>query len=133
MEIDKEGANGSVADRVTALLAREIGNVVLRNTSRAVSFLRVLQKYWCTRETTYEEAERINRTVQLLPTLGRIACLERSLTAALAAALQRKTLEFHIGVSEAPLASHSWTAVRGKPVVTRHDGRVNGAFQSFFD
>lgn len=50
-------------------------------------------------------------------TPGRLACLERSLTAVVLLALRRRGVTWHTGIRTPPLAAHAWlTDTTGNPI-----------------
>lgn len=94
--------------------------------------LRRIQQSWCNREATYDEAQSLLRTTQQVPWIGRLACIEAAYSTALAAALGRRVVAFHLGVTFQPLAYHAWVEAEGKAVRTPFDTAVIGSYQSFF-
>lgn len=112
-----------------------IGEMVIGKIAphKKMPLLRLLQEKWCNTDATQTEAKQILGATQALPYLGRIACLEASYTSALAAALSRRKLAFHQGITFRPTAFHAWVEAEGEPVRTPLDGQVIGSFQSFYE
>lgn len=98
-----------------------------------LSLLQVVQRRWAGREATTEEAERLLHAAYTTPYFGRIACNEAPYTAALAAAMLRRKISWHQGVSFKPLTFHAWIEVGGKSIRIEREGKVAGRFQSFFE
>lgn len=99
---------------------------------RRRQFLESLHRRWATRPATQEEAIQVMLAVQSSRYMGRLACLQASYTAAIALAMKRRKVDWHVGASFAPLDIHAWIEAEGKPVRTSKDGRVTGSYQSFF-
>jgi hypothetical protein len=120
-------------ERVAVALGFVVGELLLNRVSpRAkIPFLQYIQKKWAKQQVSHAEAQRYLGAAQLLPHLGRIACAEAPYAAALGAALCRKNIDWHHGVSFAPLVLHAWIEAEGRPVFNSLDGQVTGQFQSF--
>ena len=125
----------TIRQRVAAGTALMIGEMVIGKIAphKKMPLLRLLQEKWCNTDTTQTEAKQILGATQALPYLGRIACLEASYTSALAAALSRRKLAFHQGITFQPTAYHAWVEAEDRPVRTPLDGQVIGSFQSFYE
>ena len=120
-------------ERLLTVGAFAISQMLLRRApEKRLTMLHSLQERWSRRDASQAEAQRLLQAAQSVPYLGRVACAEAPYAAALAAAFTRKTVEWHQGASFAPLSFHAWIEAEGVPVRTRYDGKVSGAFQSFF-
>jgi len=131
-----EPARGNIRmrDRLFAVAGLAVSASVLKwsKAEHRLPILQKIQELRANRDATSQEATNIMRSVQSLPFLGRLACLESSYTAAVTAALfHRRRVEFHRGVSFAPLSFHAWIEAQGEPVTTEYDGFVTGSYQSF--
>lgn len=111
-----------------------IGAVALSKIApgKRLAILNGLQEMVGGRAATYGEAQETLKTVQGVRYLGRLACMEASYAAALGLAVQRRHVDWHMGVSFYPVAYHSWIEANGSPVRTPIEGTVSGDFQSFF-
>ncbi|MGH8903010.1 MAG: lasso peptide biosynthesis B2 protein [Egibacteraceae bacterium] len=60
---------------------------------------------------------------------GRAACLERSLTAVLGAALRRRHLDWCLGAATDPRRFHAWVEAEGRPITAPDDDPVEPAYR----
>ena len=92
------------------------------------------QRILCKRNATKKEARQLQSLAYGITHYypGRVACLEISYTTALAAALTRKKVQWHLGASFEPPAFHAWIEVEGEPIRTAADDPVDGVYYSFF-
>lgn len=128
----------SAAERI-ASLGGFVGMLALKHLpfSRQVAILTQIHEKWCNKTATMEEAERIHATSESLfdPYLGRMACLELSLTTVLAAAWRRQRINLVLGNKTEPNLPHAWPEVEtgpetdGKPVLTANDEKITGSHQ----
>jgi len=136
MSARPESTKSNFKDFIATAVALGIGELLLRGTSDmslGIPLLHTLHQRWCIRDATYDEAHAYLRAAQRLPWLGRLACKEATYTAALAAAITRKKVAYHIGINFEPREVHAWIEVGGNVVRTEYDGAVVGSFQSFFN
>lgn len=131
----KKGDVVRLGNRILAAGTLALTRLVVNKlpSQHKLSILQYIQQRWCRRDATYPEANELLRAVHSLPYLGRLACIESSYTTALAAAITRKKIEWHQGVSFLPLTQHAWVEAEGRPITTEYDGRVIGEYRSFFD
>lgn len=61
---------------------------------------------------------------------SKLACLERTLSAALLGAYENLDIEVHIGAGVDPIAFHAWPAAQGNPVCLAYDETITGRFYS---
>ncbi|SFR20538.1 Transglutaminase-like superfamily protein [Lentzea waywayandensis] len=61
--------------------------------------------------------------------LGRVACLELSLTAALTAALRGGSVQWCLGVASDPQSFHAWIEADGEPVTDPYDDPIPLTYQ----
>ncbi|WP_330276896.1 lasso peptide biosynthesis B2 protein [Lentzea sp. NBC_00516] len=110
-------ARTAVLGLCSLLLALVLLRLPFRHTVR---FVNILTGKWCTRPVKRSEALDVVAAVEAAADHypGRAACLERSLGAVIAAAIQRRRLQWVLGVAEDPSRFHAWVEVEGK-IVTR--------------
>jgi asparagine synthase (glutamine-hydrolysing) len=82
--------------------------------------LHSLHVLWATRDATNEEAAQAFATTHSVTRwhLGRVACLEESLTSAVALALRRRRVAWCVGAAFDPARPHAWIEVDGSPIGT---------------
>ncbi|HSD56132.1 MAG TPA: lasso peptide biosynthesis B2 protein [Candidatus Saccharimonadales bacterium] len=129
--IDNE--HSSRLNRVLATVALA-GAMVLKTLmpNKRLEILKRLQGRKGVVEANQAESRDILKAVQGIKYLGRLACLESSYASALALALKKRHVDWHVGASFYPVGYHSWIEAEGTPVRTSTEGEVVGDFQSFF-
>ncbi|MGH8909342.1 MAG: lasso peptide biosynthesis B2 protein [Egibacteraceae bacterium] len=116
----------SPVDRLAALVAFPIAVAVLRlgfgRATRLVALLRRLPA----RPASLGEAQAAVAAAALVARWypGRAACLERSLTAVLSAAVRRRRLDWCLGTANDPRRFHAWVEADGRPVTAPDDEPV---------
>ncbi|MGH8896196.1 MAG: lasso peptide biosynthesis B2 protein [Egibacteraceae bacterium] len=121
----------SPADRVAALVAFPIALAVLRlGFSRATRLVALLRRLPA-RPASVREAQAAVHAAALVARWypGRAACLERSLTAVLSAALRRRRIDWCLSAAADPRRFHAWVEAEGQPVTAPDDDPVEPAYQ----
>lgn len=118
MALTASGRTGPPLDRLLARGCLLAATMLLR-----IPFSRLLATVvWCQqrtpqRATAQQAAEFIAAvTAAGRSSRGRVACLERSLAAALLGVLRRRRVEWCIGARLMPYAAHAWVGVAGHAV-----------------
>ena len=99
-----------------------------------IALLNWLHRVWCNRDISEELAQNLLSATHKITSYypGRVACLETSYTAALAAALTRRRTQWHIGAAFTPPRFHAWIEAEGQPIYATDDPPIQGVYQSFF-
>ncbi len=110
----------SARAHLALLLSVLLLRLPFRWTVRLVSSAR---RRWCRRDAAMPDVAGIlialDKAAQRYP--GRVACLENSLSAVVAAILYRQRLDWVIGVADDPVRFHSWVEVDGIAVLPSPD------------
>lgn len=121
----------SLLTTVAFLMALVLLRLPFRTSTTMVT---TLKRRRGTRETTPQEAARrlaaARRVSRFYP--GRVACLELSLTAVLAAVLQRQRIDWCFGFAAEPRAFHSWIETGGTPVTESTDPPIPSTYRRVF-
>lgn len=117
---------------LVALIALPLALILLRLPFRVtVKVLKFVKRRFGTRVTTQAEALQAlaaaRRVSRFHP--GRVACLELSLTAALAAAFRGGSVEWCLGVANDPQSFHAWIEADGEPVTDPFDDPIPATYQ----
>lgn len=118
--------------RVLTAVAFAVALVLLKLPFRMATKLVTALKRWCAyQDATESEALRRLTTARLVAKHhpGRVACLELSLTAVLAAALQGQRIDWCFGFATDPQRFHSWIEVGGIPVTEPTDDPILPTYQ----
>lgn len=110
--------------RAMALCAFVVAVLLLRLPFRAtVAVVTGLRHVWCRRAAHTADVALAIATVRKVSGWfpGRVACLETSLAVLLAMTLQRRSVDWIIGVAQDPYRFHAWTEVDGIPVIGDYD------------
>ncbi|MGH8886739.1 MAG: lasso peptide biosynthesis B2 protein [Egibacteraceae bacterium] len=119
----------SPADLLAVLTAFPVALTALRlGFGRAIRLVALL-RHLPARPASVREAQTAVHAAALVARWypGRAACLERSLTAVLSAALRRRRLDWCLGAAADPRRFHAWVEAEGQPVTD--DDPVEPAYQ----
>ncbi|CAM3745619.1 lasso peptide biosynthesis B2 protein [Kibdelosporangium persicum] len=116
----------------TALVAFPVALLLLKMPFRVTTAAVTRLKHrLCRRKATIAEAQGVlsaaRRAGRFHP--GRVACLEESLTAVLAAAIIGYRVDWCFGFAVDPLSFHAWIAVDGSPVTDNSDDPINSTYR----
>jgi hypothetical protein len=116
----------------TALVAFPVALLLLRMPFRVTTAAVTRLKHrLCRRKATIAEAQGVlaaaRRAGRFHP--GRVACLEESLTAVLAAAIIGYRVDWCFGFAVDPRSFHAWIAVDGSPVTDNADDPVHSTYR----
>jgi hypothetical protein len=121
--------------RVVTAVAFGMALVLLRLPFRiSTRVVGTLKRQLATRDATMPEARRhlasAGFATRHYP--GRVACLELSLTAVLAATFLRRRIDWCFGFATDPQAFHSWIEVAGNPVTEPTDDPILPTYRRVF-